>query len=1030
MTEDINKLISVLVETEDEEFEDEDASLAKEVSPATSQEVVNYLRTHGFELENHVWVKRMAKTAVTVAEMMHGQYSISYYARGQTGWLFDHRSTANTQSVIDQLAATAQEPVREGTGEDEDFDDEDEAAFEFKDVLGPEDKHEIYTLIDQRILLVYGKVIRTSHHYVHENSTESSLEWEWNWSESQTEEQRREQQGVETRIDPQIDDLGGEISVNMRRWNKKIYRELEAAYDDYVSDEQVAGNIVANEYEFDEEGHINQGELRYDQLGPEAQQKAREWWVQSSLENQDNYYAELVVAEWKWLLKNKGFDGVEINWSGFWSQGDGASFTASSIDLKTYLTGPDPVDFPEQERQQISENEEDDEDLDPKDVANIIPDDLQEMFQKAGFELQEGVWVKHAGKRLITAELTPGNMYRINYHKRGKTWWVFTHHSMLALDEMPGWLQYLSQIREDEDDEEDLDPKDVYDAPRRKISHIQTKLDYAEYEQRVADFFAQEGITNLSGETDAEGNTIQNDFSRRPCECCHRPLAGTRIFASGYEPQTHEIKNYWICTDCEYYAEYGRLDDTAMMDLKDDDPSSLEERYAGAEEERGVWYHGTSSALIPKILSSGLIPEPKIRSWASDETSSVQTTRKSLPGIYVSTNLLTATGAALRVAQRDKANQAVIVMELQPRSMVADEDEVNLNIKSIADHLSGSAYHHIWPYFMEVYGDRYKDTEDRHYRQAAEKQKIDWINSVMKRLLYKLGKQEVNPELEKRVKELLFNEGFRVMLERNVAYTHGWDLDYYKTEWSRGFGDYGTQPPLPNPQQAEDRWLAFSDRLARALKIMARPIKMQDWSLNTSGRVLTPIGFKGSNRIICIIEQIDQRAPEYHTRMLVHYGKPPEKLIEDWTQAIGPLYKPDDIIYKNQEPVKESEDDDDEGFDIKDILGDPPPDPVFHVTSSHGDITALVDDGTVTGIEINTPGDEDGEALKQIAKFDLGEWRRYYGMEQLEPNSSIDILDLGYWLKDGAYEPPAEDWRQQFAQERHKRGQPPPPEGI
>lgn len=504
--------------------------------------------------------------------------------------------------------------------ESDDFDDEEESAFEFKDVLGPEDKHEIFSLLKQDLLHVHGNVTRHSSHYVHENTTSCNLTWEWNWPYNSTENEREQQQFTENRIEPQLDELVKDIDNELHRWNRKIYREIEAAYNDHISEEQVAENILANEYEFEKDGtRENGGGFQYGQLSPKAQAKAREWWVNSELEGGDTFYAEPVMAEWRWLLRNKGFDGVEIAFSGFWSQGDGASFTAKSIDAMRYLSGPDPVDFPQQERDQLDESEED-----------------------------EG---------------------------------------------------------------EDIDLKDVYSVNRKPITHIETNSDYAEYQERVAEFLAREQVTAISGKVDQHGNTLTDEFSRTPCDVCRRPLAGSRIQASGYNPETRQVQHYEICPDCEYYLAYGKLDDMTMMDLK------------------------------------------------------------------------------------------------------ADPDEVQ-------EHRADS----------------------------------------------------------------------------------------------------------------------------------------------------------------------------------------------------------------KQAPVKESEDDDDLGDDIKDVLGEPPPQPTFTATSSWGEITAEVDDGMVVKVNLypNQGTDEVGEGfitLDQIARFDVGEWRRYYGPEELKNGYSIDILDLGFWTKDGHYEPPDEEWRQEFARQRHERGE-------
>ena len=114
------------------------------------------------------------------------------------------------------------------------------------------------------------------------------------------------------------------------------------------------------------------------------------------------------------------------------------------------------------------------------------------------------------------------------------------------------------------------------------------KTEYAEYEAAVADFFQREGLANLSTghyqcpeckvEFDDAGicpkckadRECMNEpyFSWQPCDCCGSHLGGDREFATGYNPTTTEVQEYSICSDCAYYAEYGRLDDTTMMEVE------------------------------------------------------------------------------------------------------------------------------------------------------------------------------------------------------------------------------------------------------------------------------------------------------------------------------------------------------------------------------------------------------------------------------------------------------------------------------
>lgn len=100
------------------------------------------------------------------------------------------------------------------------------------------------------------------------------------------------------------------------------------------------------------------------------------------------------------------------------------------------------------------------------------------------------------------------------------------------------------------------------------------KQEYAEYEQAVKDFFEREGINCLSQQPidpDAEEFEYNPDsyFSNSSCDCCGG-LPGDRRDCSGYNPTTKEVQSdYSICPDCEYYAEYGCLDDTTMLDIEE-----------------------------------------------------------------------------------------------------------------------------------------------------------------------------------------------------------------------------------------------------------------------------------------------------------------------------------------------------------------------------------------------------------------------------------------------------------------------------
>lgn len=106
--------------------------------------------------------------------------------------------------------------------------------------------------------------------------------------------------------------------------------------------------------------------------------------------------------------------------------------------------------------------------------------------------------------------------------------------------------------------------------------HIETKQDYQEYSKAVARFFERESITNLSRESgDEDPNCVicsdavdsEGYFSHTACDCCRRSLGGTRYHATGWSPQDQAAYCYEVCSDCIYFAEYGRLDDMTMLQI-------------------------------------------------------------------------------------------------------------------------------------------------------------------------------------------------------------------------------------------------------------------------------------------------------------------------------------------------------------------------------------------------------------------------------------------------------------------------------
>jgi len=78
------------------------------------------------------------------------------------------------------------------------------------------------------------------------------------------------------------------------------------------------------------------------------------------------------------------------------------------------------------------------------------------------------------------------------------------------------------------------------------------------------------------------------------------------------------------------------------------------------------------------------------------------------------------------------------------------------------------------------------------------------------------------------------------------------------------------------------------------------------------------------------------------------------------------------------------------------------------VHSSHGDFRISMRSGEVFEFHQDSP-DETG--YENILQFDLLEYFDKYDKESRSDVQEFDILDLGYWMDDGSYEPPDEAWR-------------------
>jgi hypothetical protein len=73
----------------------------------------------------------------------------------------------------------------------------------------------------------------------------------------------------------------------------------------------------------------------YDELSEDAKEKALEKLHDINVDFDD--WHEWIFDKWTNLLEKMGFENITISWTGFWNQGDGASFTCEGFNVLTWL---------------------------------------------------------------------------------------------------------------------------------------------------------------------------------------------------------------------------------------------------------------------------------------------------------------------------------------------------------------------------------------------------------------------------------------------------------------------------------------------------------------------------------------------------------------------------------------------------------------------------------------------------------------------------------------------------------------------
>jgi len=246
-------------------------------------------------------------------------------------------------------------------------------------------------------------------------------------------------------------------------------------------------------------------------------------------------------------------------------------------------------------------------------------------------------------------------------------------------------------------------------------------------------------------------------------------------------------------------------------------------------------YHGTHKSNLSSIMSSGLLANPKKRTWQIDEESNFNmSSRNSLEGIYLTPNLMTAYISTNNAKNKKRENPIVIIIQAQRNSLILDEDEINLEMRIAG----GSGFQAALSYFGSLFVENSADV-------------MYFVQTALSKIKTKIS-NTLHPDLENRLTELLKNTA-KASIKRKISYVEDYDYDRAWEAYSENNKNL-QKPTKPNSSESEAEFKKYQDLITRALKILARNTNPNsDWN-SVNARLVENVGFNGNNKIVVIVE--------------------------------------------------------------------------------------------------------------------------------------------------------------------------------
>lgn len=326
------------------------------------------------------------------------------------------------------------------------------------------------------------------------------------------------------------------------------------------------------------------------------------------------------------------------------------------------------------------------------------------------------------------------------------------------------------------------------------------------------------------------------------------------------------MKNYSIINRCNYFYSL----------------------VAVAKQQPIYLYHGTSSRNLSSILSQGLVINPKEKVWETDPYASFDhPSRASIGGIYFTKNLMTAISSSMNaVKDRYNENRIIVIGEIKPGSLMADEDTLPSSISKIRmpdamPNESISCY--LWADINNesISADSTLISAKNLYIQTC----IDRIEEI-------LG---IHEKLKNRLIEI-FDEGFIIALKRQVSHV---DPYRYKKSIETVLGK-DKEIEQPSKDDVEEEYSNYLNKITRILRVLAISEISRKNGLR-SGRIEHNIKYSGSNKIVGILKlppPYDKNPFKNITIIYEPIGGIPEEALDDFRNQYTNSVTPDFIINK------------------------------------------------------------------------------------------------------------------------------------